>query len=152
MLLSAVVITRNEEKRIEQCLSSLSFCDEVIVVDSGSVDKTCEIARKLSAQVVIREWEGYAAQKNFANSLAKGKWILSIDADEEVSSNLKQEILSVITNTQNTAFLVPRRTIHSGQWIRHGGWYPNRLIRLFQKDKAQWVDEEIHEFIKVEGP
>lgn len=151
MLLSAVVITKNEEKQIARCLASLSFCDEIILVDSGSTDQTCLIAEKMNAKVVSRSWSGYAAQKNYGNSLAKGKWILSVDADEEISPQLRLEILGALKQESFQAYSVPRRTIHSGQWIKYGGWYPNRLVRLFEKEKARWVDEEVHEFLKVDG-
>jgi glycosyltransferase involved in cell wall biosynthesis len=151
MLLSAVVITRNEEKQIARCLDSLSFCDEVIVVDSGSTDQTCQIAEKLKAKVFSRPWSGYASQKNYGNSLAQGKWILSVDADEEVSPQLREEIMEAVKADGVHAYSIPRRTLHSGQWIKYGGWYPNRLTRLFQKEKSEWMEEEVHEFLRTEG-
>lgn len=149
--LSAVIITKNEEKNIKRCLESLTFCDEIVVVDSGSTDSTCEIAQAYGARVFHQEWLGYAQQKNFANGQASGKWILSIDADEEVSDALKSQILQVIQSTDHVAFKIPRKTFHSGQWIKHGGWFPNALIRLFQKSAGSWQGNEVHESFMCSG-
>ena len=144
--LAAVVITYNEERNIARCLESLKFCDEVIVVDSGSFDRTIEIAREYTSLVTLSSWRGYAAQKNYANSFTSADWILSIDADEEVSAELKEEILHVLSSHSNyVAFTLPRKTIHLGKWIRYGGWYPNRLLRLFMRSKGSWTEEELHE-------
>jgi glycosyltransferase involved in cell wall biosynthesis len=152
MQLSAVVITRNEEANIERCLKSLAFCDDIVVVDSCSTDNTVEIARKFTSNVVTRPWSGYAEQKNYANSLAKHDWILSIDADEEVSPELQNEIKQLLNSSPELhAYHMPRKTIHFGQWIRYGGWYPNRLVRLFRKSKGTWSDKELHEAWVTEG-
>lgn len=132
--ISAVVITRNEAGNIERCLESLTFCDEIIVVDSHSEDETRAIAGKYTNQVYTRDWKGYADQKNYAVGLCKNEWVLSVDADEQVTDELKNEILGKMESTPNNCvtYTVPRKTIHSGRWIRHGGWYPNRLIRFFK--------------------
>lgn len=151
-ILSAVVICKNEEKNISQCLSSLSFCDEIILVDSGSTDATCQIAEKLGAKIFHREWTGYSDQKNFGNDQARGKWILSLDADEEVSESLKNEIIIAIQNSPFHAYKIPRKTFHTGQWIQFGGWYPNHLIRLFQKSSGFWEGDEVHEVFCPQGP
>lgn len=144
--LSAVVITRNEEANIERCLRSLAFCDEIVVVDAESMDRTRELALAFTPHVVTQPWLGYSAQKNFANTLARGQWILSVDADEVVSEELKAEITRLLASEPDVdAYTVPRRTIHLGRWIRHGGWYPNRLVRLFRKDKGEWVGADVHE-------
>jgi len=150
--LSAVVIAKNEEVNIGRCLSSLSFCEEVIVVDANSTDRTVEIARKHNAKVFVKDWAGYVDQKNFAVGLASCDWIISVDADEEVSESLKLEIKQILAGTpKETAFSIPRKTIHSGQWIRYGGWYPNRLVRLFRKSMGTWEGGSVHEFWKTSG-
>jgi len=151
-MLAAVVIARNEEGNIERCLRSLAFCDEIIVVDSGSTDRTVEIAKSLATKVDTRPWSGYAEQKNFANSLAQADWILSVDADEEVPPSLREEILSAISGApEATAFTMPRKTIQFGKWIRHGGWYPNRIVRLFRKSRGKWVGNDVHEYWDTSG-
>ena len=154
MKLSGVVITHNEEKNIERCLKSLHFCDEIIVVDSKSSDHTRDIASKLATRVEVRDWKGYVDQKNFAGGLATNDWILSIDADEEVTPELKKEILTSFSTSGGnrfSAFSIPRKTMHFGRWIRHGGWYPNRLVRLFDKKKGAWVGTELHERWETTG-
>lgn len=152
MKLSAVLITRNEESNIERCLASLGFCDEIIVVDANSEDRTRELAAKYTTQVITAAWKGYTEQRNYAASLAKNDWILSIDADEEVSPGLLQEIAALDFSTSPySAFLIPRKNIHLGRWIRYGGWYPNRLVRLFKKSAGNWIGEELHEKWDTQG-
>ena len=152
MKLSGVVITHNEEQGILDCLKSLQFCDEIIVVDSGSTDQTVALARQMTANVYQKEWMGYSAQKNYANSLAKGEWILSVDADEVVPNSLASEIRQRVQMSSPTVgFLISRRTIHFGRWIRHGGWYPNRLLRLFKKSDGHWEGSDLHEYWKTTG-
>lgn len=149
---SAVVITYNEEKNIGRCLSSLRFCDEIIVVDSGSDDQTSDIAADYTDKLFVRPWKGYADQKNYAVQLASSEWVLSVDADEEVSDDLKQEIRRITGSSgRSAAYSIPRKTIHSGKWIRYGGWYPNRLVRLFRKSQGRWVGEEVHERWETPG-
>ena len=144
--ISGVVISRNEEASIARCLESLSFCDEIIVVDSGSHDRTVEIAKSITPKVFHRDWSGYAAQKNFACEKASGKWIISVDADEVVDNDLREELLRRLPKSEReVAFWVPRKTFHSGRWIRFGGWYPNRLVRVFRRDAGKWVGEDVHE-------
>jgi glycosyltransferase involved in cell wall biosynthesis len=152
MKLAGIVITKNEERNIERCLKSLQFCDEIIVVDSESEDRTREIASRYTDTVINRQWNGYSDQKNYAISLSKADWIISIDADEEVSPELQKEILSVVkTPNGRAAYSIPRKTIHSGRWIRHGGWYPNRLVRFFKKTSGRWVGDDVHEYWKADG-
>lgn len=152
MSLSAVVITKNEEKNIARCLASLEFCDEIILVDSFSTDKTLEIAKNYTSKIYQRKWQGYVDQKNYALGLAHHSWILSVDADEEVSSELRREILELLGGKPTaSAYWVARRTIHSGQWIKYGGWYPNRLVRLFDKTKGKWNGGAVHEFWQTQG-
>jgi glycosyltransferase involved in cell wall biosynthesis len=144
---TAIVITRNEEANIERCLRSLSFCEQVVVVDSGSTDKTHALALRFTDSVFEVPWAGFAAQKNNAIAHARHEWILSVDADEVVPPDLAEEITSHFrTDTPDVAaFSIPRKTIHFGRWIRHGGWYPNRLVRLFAKGTGRWEGEELHE-------
>jgi len=149
--LSAVIITKNEEKNIGTCISSLDFCDEVIVIDSGSTDSTCKIARERGAKVFHEPWKGYAEQKNYGNSQAAGQWILSLDADEEITDLLKPLILKAIQSNEFEAYKIPRKTYHSGQWIQYGGWYPNALIRLFKKNSGAWKSDEVHEAFHCTG-
>jgi len=151
--LAGIIITLNEEQHIERCLASLKFCDEIIIVDSGSSDRTLEIARKITAKIFSHPWEGYSAQRNFALQLTQCRWVLSIDADEEASSDLAAEIDRVFCLPDKyLAFTVPRKTFHSGRWIKHGGWYPNRLVRLFKKGEGRWVGNELHERWLSPGP
>jgi glycosyltransferase involved in cell wall biosynthesis len=150
--LAAIVITRNEEKNIERCLKSVAFCDEIIVVDSESQDKTRELAARFTTRVYERKWQGYSDQKNYALSLTECEWVLSIDADEEISDELKNDILSVVTREDPvSAYSIRRKTIHLGRWIRYGGWYPNQLVRLFKPKEGQWEGPELHESWKTQG-
>jgi glycosyltransferase involved in cell wall biosynthesis len=145
--ITAIVLTRNEQSNIERCLRSLSFCAEIVVVDSGSIDQTRELARNFTEKVFDLPWLGFAAQRNKALSYAIHDWVLSVDADEVVPAELAEEIAKLFgTKTPEVAaFSVPRKTIHFGRWIRHGGWYPNRLVRLFSKRQGRWEGEELHE-------
>lgn len=146
MNLSAIIISKNEASNIERCIQSLSFCDEVVVIDSESSDNTVDLAKKLGAQVFVLPWKGFVTQRNQSIGFAKGNWILSVDADEVVSSELAEEIQGVISSQgAKAAYSVPRKTIHLGRWIKHGGWYPNRLVRLFRKAEGFWVGGEVHE-------
>jgi glycosyltransferase involved in cell wall biosynthesis len=152
-MISACVICLNEELNIARCLSSLEGMDEVVVVDSGSTDRTVEIARSYTNMVFHRDWTGYADQKNFAMSRAKGDWILSVDADEELSPDLKKEINMVLSsNPQDAGFRIPRRSFYQGRWINHSGFYPDRQLRLFRRERAKWVGRRVHERVEVDGP
>jgi len=144
--LAAVIISQDEEANIERCIKSVAFCDTVLVVDSGSKDRTVEIAKTNGASVHEMPWKGYAEQKNAALEMIDAEWVLSIDADEEVSSELRHEIIATITNPKGlVAFSMPRKTIHFGRWIRYGGWYPNRNLRLFKRTAGRWIGSEVHE-------
>ncbi len=152
-LLSVVVITLNEADRIGLLLESVSSADEVIVVDSGSTDRTVEIARAAGARVIHHEWEGYARQKQFAMEQASGRWVLSLDADEALSPELSQEMIQAIENAPAdvAGFSLPRLSRYLDRWIRHGGWYPDRKIRLARKQCGQWKGDGIHEKLEVAG-
>lgn len=148
--ISTVVITFNEERNIERCLRSVAeLSDEIVVVDSGSSDRTVELAEGLGARVVANEWPGYGLQKQFAVSQARNSWVLSIDADEEVSDELAAEINRLDYSLD--AYEVPRAVWYLGRWIRHGVWYPGHVVRLFQKDRAGFTSDAIHESVHVKG-
>jgi glycosyltransferase involved in cell wall biosynthesis len=153
--ISVTIITLNEEKNLPRAIKSVAWADEVLVVDSGSTDRTLEIAKNLGAKVVSNSWSGYGQQKNFAQERAGNDWILNIDADEEVSPELAQQIQATIARA-NTAgpygFYFPRKTFYLGRWIRHGGWYPNHLVRLAHRKHASWTEPSVHEELKVSGP
>ena len=150
--ISATIITLNEEDRIAEALRSLSCCDEVIVVDSGSTDQTREVARSCGARVIERPWEGYSKQKNFSAEQARNHWILSIDADERLSIELADEIVSWKKQTHSSAaFSMPRRVFYLGRWINHSGWYPDRKIRLYDRRRCRWEGDFVHESLEVDG-
>jgi glycosyltransferase involved in cell wall biosynthesis len=149
---SAVVITRNEEHRLGTCLASLAWTDEIVVVDAESSDATVDIARQFTNRVIVRPWPGFAAQKNFAAGHARGDWILSVDADEEVSAELRGEIQGVLDGRPPVAgYAVPRRNIFWGRWIRHGGLYPDWQVRLFQRGRGRFIERAVHEAVEVNG-
>ena len=152
MKISAAIITFNEERNIARVIESLRCCDEILVLDSGSNDRTVEIAGKLGARVVEASWHGYAAQKNIAAELAKFDWVLSLDADESLSEALEAEIWQIKkTGPGFDGYTVPRLAQYLGKWILHSGWYPDRKIRLFNRAKAKWVGEFVHESVRVQG-
>lgn len=153
MEISVVIITRNEEKRLEPALKSVAeIASEIVIVDSFSTDDTLKIARKYSKKVFRREWTNFADQKNYANSKASLPWILSLDADERLSPALRKEILGLrAVEPEADAFSMPRQVFYLGKWIRHSGWYPDRKIRLFRKDKCHWEGEYVHERLRVDG-
>jgi len=151
--ISAVIITYNEEKRLEPALKSLAgLVSEIVVVDSFSTDDSVKLAKKYSKKVFQRRWKDFADQKNYANSRTSFPWILSLDADERISSELHEEILRLKDGEPDcSGFSMPRLVFYLGKWIRHSGWYPDRKIRLFRKDKARWEGEYVHESLVIEG-
>ena len=149
--LSVTVITWNEEERLRRCLESVTWADEIVVVDAGSDDKTVEIARGFTDHVVVRPWEGFAPQKNFAIARATGDWILSLDADEEVPAELAAEIRRVIAAPTADGFSVARRNIFWGRWVRHGLLYPDRQMRLFRRGRGRFVERQVHESVEIDG-
>lgn len=152
MKISATIITFNEERNLPRAIESLRCADEIVVMDSGSIDRTVEIAQKLGARVVESAWPGYANQKNRAAEQATYDWILSIDADESLSEALEGEIWQLKKNgAQHDAYTMPRMAQYLGRWIRHSGWYPDRKIRLYDRRKARWVGDFVHESVKVDG-
>jgi glycosyltransferase involved in cell wall biosynthesis len=153
MKITAIVITLNEEANIARALRSLAWADEIIVVDSESRDRTVEISRRYTERVIIRQWPGYSAQKNFAAAEAGHDWIFSLDADEEVSADLRRELESLkrVAEPAAAGFEMPRLTFYLGRWIRHSGWYPDYKLRLYDRRRARWVGDYVHEGLAVDG-
>lgn len=148
--LSVIVITRDEASHIRGVLDSVAWADERIVVDSGSTDGTAEIARNAGARVEVREWPGYGAQKNHAAALACHDWILSLDADERVTAGLAEEIRETLTREPDVAgFRIPRVTYHLGRWIRTTDWYPDWQLRLYDRRRARWSLDPVHESVQT---
>ena len=151
-MLSVVIITLNEEPKIKDCLESVAWADEIIVVDSFSKDNTVEIAGNYTDKIYQREFTGFGEQKNFALSKASGDWILSIDADERVTSELQEEIKRTLANPRACGYYMPRKSYFSNKWIKHCGWWPDYLLRLFRKDCGHFSDRAVHEALQVDGP
>jgi len=152
MKISAAIITFNEELNIARAIESLRCCDEIVVIDSGSNDRTIELARNHGARVIETHWRGYAAQKNFASEACKHDWVLSIDADEALSESLEGEIWQLKKNGPSyDGYTMPRLAQYLGRWILHSGWYPDRKVRLFNRTKAKWVGDYVHESVEVHG-
>lgn len=150
--ISACIITLNEESRIRDCLESLKWVDEIIVVDSFSTDKTVDICKEYTDRVYQRPWPGNIDQKNYAISLARNDWILSLDADERLSPELAMEIQDAIRNPSDTqGFFFPRLSFYLKRWIYHGDWYPDYQLRLFRKDHGQWKGTNPHGRVSVNG-
>ena len=145
MNLTAVIIARNEEAALGACLDALSWCQEIVVVDSGSVDATSELARSRGARVLDHAWDGYGRQKNFAVRQASNDWVLCIDADEIVSASLRENIQKALTGGQFRAYELVRRNRFMGAWLRHGEGYPDWILRLFDRRVAQWSEDPVHE-------
>jgi glycosyltransferase involved in cell wall biosynthesis len=152
--LSATVITRNEEAQIGDCLESVRWADEIVIVDTGSADRTLEICHKYTPHVYSRPWEGYAPAKNAALALATGDWILSLDADERASGGLHAEITTLQQQPMATladGYAVPRRNYLWGRWLRYGGLYPDYQIRLFKRGKGSFKARRVHESVAIDG-
>ena len=150
MRLSALIITKNEESNIGACLESVSWTDEIVVVDAFSDDATVEICKRYTDKVYLRQWDDYSSQKNFGHSKCRHDWILSIDGDERVSPALAEEIKQTIASKEYSAYRIRIRDYVCGKWIEHGGWPLQRHIRLYQKDRARW-ERKIHEKVVVDG-
>lgn len=152
--LSAIVITLNEERNIGPCLDSLGWADEVIVVDSGSADRTAAIARERGAEVVVEPWKGYGHGRNAALERATGEWVLVVDADERVTPGLAAEICRIVSGAVRPAagvYEVPRRAYFLGRWIRRCGWYPGFVPRLFRNGEARYDAARVHERLLFHG-
>jgi glycosyltransferase involved in cell wall biosynthesis len=158
MKISACIITLNEEANLPRCLNSLrDLVDEIVIVDSGSTDRTPFIATDFNARFIKHEWEGYVGQKNFALSKCSYSWVLSVDADEEISPALHAEIKKIHEGPEPASqapsgYQLPRVVFYEGQWIRFGDWYPDLLVRLFDKRQAKFAGGKVHERLEITGP
>ena len=150
--ISVIIIAFNEAANIEACLQSVGFADEVIVVDGGSSDGTPDLARKMGAVVQVRaDWPGFGPQKNRALELVRYPWVLSLDADERVTPDLAQQIRKAVVQDSDLAYEIPRLTQFCGRWIRHCGWTPDYVLRLFKRGSARFSDDLVHERVLLAG-
>jgi glycosyltransferase involved in cell wall biosynthesis len=149
-----VVITKNEERNIADCLASVRWADDIIVVDAESRDRTVDLARECGAKIFVRPWPGFGLQKNFGVALASSDWILILDADERVTEELREEVLTCLRQWRPDAplaYRIPRRNFFYGAWVRGGGVYPDYQVRLFRRGVAQYNDVAVHENLIVDG-
>ncbi|MCY3771638.1 MAG: glycosyltransferase family 2 protein [Gemmatimonadetes bacterium] len=152
MSISIIIIARNEADRIEPCLRSARFADEIVLVDSGSTDDTVAIAQKYADRVIETEWLGYGPTKQVALEHVTGEWVLWLDADEHVPTDLRDEILAVVDTGAHAGYHIARKTLFLGHWIRHCGWYPGYVLRLFRRGAApRFTDDEVHESLRIRG-
>ncbi|CAI2719217.1 glycosyltransferase family 2 protein [Nitrospina watsonii] len=151
-MLSVVVITKNEAARIRQCLESVRWADEIVVLDSGSSDGTPEICREYTDRVFDVDWPGFGPQKNRALEKATGDWVLSLDADEVVSDSLRRDIEQAVQSPQVNGYEIPRSSHYCGRRIRHSGWSPDYVLRLIKKGQGAFTDALVHEKLEVRGP
>jgi len=149
--LSVIIITKNEINSIAACIASARFADEVIVVDSGSTDGTVELCRQLGARVEETDWPGFGPQKNRALALAQGEWVLSLDADERVTEELRDEILQAMASGDARPCALPRLSTYLGRPMRHSGWWPDYVVRLFKRGTARFSDDLVHERLVFDG-
>lgn len=150
--LTVTVIAWNEEERLRACLESVTWADEIVVVDAESADKTVQIAREFTDKVSVRAWPGFANQKNFAIEQATCDWVLSLDADERVTPELRERIRAIIKNEGPAdGYAIPRRNIFWGRWVRHGGLYPDYQLRLFRRTAGRFVENAVHESVTITG-
>ncbi len=150
--ISVIIITKNESHNIEECLRSVAYCSDIIVVDADSIDDTVAKAKIFTDKVFVRKWDGFAAAKQFAVQQTAFSWILWLDADERVTPELAEEILRIIPAQPDVAaFTVARRAYFLGKWIRHSGWYPGRVARLFHKERAAFNNAKVHEGLEIKG-
>ena len=151
---SAILITKNEERNVAECIATLTFVDEVVVVDSGSTDRTEELCRRdPRVRWFAEEWKGYGPQKNSALEKTAAPWVFSIDADERVTPELAEEIQALdLRHAPEDGFRVSRRNFFGGKWVRAGGWYPDYVVRLWRKDRGRFDGRAVHESVHVAGP
>lgn len=150
-MLSVIIITKNESQHIARCLASVAWADEIIVLDSGSTDNTVAICQKFTDRIFVTDWPGFGPQKQRALEKAQYEWVLSLDADEEISAELKAEIQQAIHQDGAQGFMIPRLSSYCGRQIKHGGWWPDYVLRLFQRDAGHFTDDVVHERILVTG-
>jgi len=151
--LSCTLVCQNEETNIAHCLETVAWCDEIVVVDGGSTDRTVEVARRFTERVILNPWPGYRAQKQFALDAARGEWVLNLDADERMTPELAAEIRSAVAAAPPhvSGFAVPRLVCYLGRWWYHGGWYPRRILRVVRREAARWGGTDPHERAEVRG-
>ena len=149
--ISIIIITKNEEKHIENAIKSALFADEILVLDSGSEDKTCDIAKKNGARVEYQDWLGFGCQKNKAVELASNDWVFVLDADEQITDQLKDEIIQILTNPKSDGFQIPRLNNFFGKDIKTCGLYPDYTIRLFDRKKGAFNELPVHESVQIQG-
>jgi glycosyltransferase involved in cell wall biosynthesis len=149
-MISAILITRNEEQNIRACLESVAWVDEIVVVDSGSSDSTVAICREFTDHVISTDWPGFGPQKNRALDAAGGRWVLSIDADERISEALRDELLAITRDPRSAScWLIPRRSSYCGRMMRHSGWYPDYVLRFFRRECGRFSEDLVHERLVV---
>ncbi len=149
--LSVIIITKNEEADLPKCLKSVSFADEIIIVDNGSTDRTPEIAQEYNAKFYSEDWHGFGPQKNLALSKATCDWVFSIDADEVVPKELASEMKKTIVHPVNDGYDIPRKTTFCGKKVRFGDWGRDKVLRLFKRGKGEFTNDQLHERVKVKG-
>jgi len=151
--LSVAIITKNEAENLPACLKSVSFAEQIVVVDSGSTDATVKIASDFGCDVVVEGWRGFGPQKQFAIDQCRNPWILVLDADERIPADTARAIKNIILNPSTTAagFSFPRKNFFQDRWIRHAGWWPDRIVRLFRKGQGHMTEAKVHESVEVDG-
>jgi len=150
--LSVTIIAWNEEERLRACLESVAWAEEILVIDAESTDKTVQVAREFTDKIWVRPWPGFAEQKNFALDQATCEWVLSLDADERVTPELRERISRIVrANGPGDGYSIPRKNMFWGAWVRHGGLYPDYQLRLFRRAAGRFVDSAVHESVVVEG-
>jgi glycosyltransferase involved in cell wall biosynthesis len=150
--LSVAIITLNEERNLADCLASVAFADEIVVVDGGSQDRTCEIARAAGARVVTQnDWLGFGAQKNRAIDACSGDWVLSVDADERVPAALRDEMQAALSDPKFDVYEMPRSSYYCGRFMRHSGWWPDHVRRLFRRGSARFSSAPVHESLQTDA-
>lgn len=150
--ISAVIICKNEEHNIRACLESVKWCDEIVVVDSGSTDRTVEIAKEFTSKVLFHEWPGYVAQKNYALAQATGEWVISLDADERCTPELEKKIREILADPHAAdGYKVRRHVYYLGRWINHCGWYPDWKLRVARRATCSWTGVDPHDKLVTQG-
>ena len=151
--LSVIIIALNQEDNIVPCLETVRWADDIVIVDSGSEDRTLERARDFTDRIFTISWPGFGAAKNYALNQARGDWIFSLDTDERVSEALREEILAAVrTDGKFAGYKVPRKNYFGGRWVKRLGWYPDYTLRLFQKGNGRFRERAVHEEVLVNGP
>ena len=149
--ISVAIITKDEERNIRDCLESVRWADEVVVVDNGSTDDTLKICEEYRARVYQEEWKGYSGQKNSAIEKARNEWVLSLDADERVGPDLREEIAALDGNSSVDGYFIARKNFFLGRWVKHCGWSPDFNLRLFRKSRGQFPERAVHERVELRG-